>query len=350
MPGAWVDEEDHGSLTSKRHRNYSQSTLSIIADKTRINVPEFRNANRYTRPDRSKPKRLKTTSGRKSVSEDGYDGLYELQSDPIETSSISSSIEEISAEALRKDLGSDGEKLQQSSPTTDISPHARLKSELQVLIPQTLDIASRKRKVYVGEEGSTKRLRRRSSPDPLNADQTTEDSSAVKTSPVSQSLSQRGSLKRTPFSSTKINNQKKTNESARTKHEHDVAMKIVGQHFEVVAGVSGDFKFETSDSENSARKCFLRLQAVSTLILPGDETGSLMEGYEYLGVNLDKVLEVSLSEPISSIVAITRSLTPSCPALLTLKLASVSQVEDFKKWIFMERCDISTPKFRLVTS
>ena len=160
--------------------------------------------------------------------------------------------------------------------------------------------------------------------------------------PKSSSLSTDGDVKRTRFKGTGMKASQQKPETHPLETTLDRAKEIVGQGLKVKRAVDGIHRY--SKETDGPRECLLSVRDTSAVLSPSDGQGQILEGYDYMMVNLEKVHVITVPEERKDccIIDISRAAEPSvsASAKLYVELSSPQGVERFCEWVAMLRENI----------
>ncbi|OTB05862.1 hypothetical protein M426DRAFT_126337 [Hypoxylon sp. CI-4A] len=155
--------------------------------------------------------------------------------------------------------------------------------------------------------------------------------------PPSPSLSRKGDIPRTKFSTTSIPSSQNAKEEAEKTDLHR-AMRIIGPRLRIVQAISGGYKYE-ADKASSMNECFLKLRETSTILHPTNLDGELLKDYAYCTVKLSKVKYIEYAlDPDSRLALVDRSteVATSSSRRLIIEFRSREELKQFIDWTQME--------------
>ncbi|KAI1099861.1 cysteine proteinase [Jackrogersella minutella] len=160
----------------------------------------------------------------------------------------------------------------------------------------------------------------------------------------SPSLSKRGDIRQTKFSTSSHTKSQSANERI-GESDLDRAANIIGSRLRIVRAVSGSLKYE-ADKASSGDECFLKLRDVSHVLHATNLNGDILKDHAYCTVNLKKVRYITISsDPNCCVVSINRlaDATIMAGAKLMIEFRYPEDLQHFKEWFGMKREDNIQP-------
>ena len=156
--------------------------------------------------------------------------------------------------------------------------------------------------------------------------------------PKSSSFSTDGDVKRTRFTGTRVKANHQEPETHPLKTTLDHAKEIIGRGLKVRRAVDGCHRY--SRETGGPRECLLSVRETNAILSPTDGQGQILEGYDYMMINLEKAHNITVSETRDCyVIRINRPTEPSVSAgaKLYVELSSPQGVERFCEWAAMSR-------------